>query len=124
MRSHSQGPVYVESADGSVSGFLDDILKPMQDFAQQAQGSQAGQAVQNLFSSQDFERAVSNVERDIQSAISEQSSKNSVNLFLLAVAGGAVGSMFLRGTTGLLIAGGLALFATSRMSSAPSTQKK
>ena len=113
MKRKPTGPVFVEQADGTVSGVLDDLLSQGQQVLQQTQVSEL---VDSLVRSSQFGKVLDEVESSARKAVVEETSKNAMNLFLLAMAGGAIGGALFRGTTGIVAAGLLAAFAASKLS--------
>jgi hypothetical protein len=125
MRHYPRGPVYVEHTDGSI-GFLDDVTKLIQDVtkgatdeASKAVQDQASAALEKLLRSSEFGVVLQKVEDSAREAVIEEASKNALNLFILAVSGGAIGGMIFKGKVGAVAAGLLTVFAASRMVGAP-----
>lgn len=125
MRHYPRGPVYVEHTDGSI-GFLDDVTKLIQDVTKGAtdeatkvvQGK-TSEAVESLLRSSEFGVVLQKVEDAAREAVVEEASKNALNLFILAVSGGAIGGMIFKGKVGAVAAGLLTVFAASRMIGEP-----
>ena len=119
MKNYPRGPVYIEHADGSVSGILEDVVEQstttIKDI-QQAVSKGSDQLLAQFMGSDQFQKVLSEVEASARDAVRKEASENAWNLFLLAVAGGAVGGMVLRGTTGAVLAGLLAFYAMSQIS--------
>ena len=119
MKNYPRGPVYIEHADGSVSGLLEDIFQQSPNSVKDVQNtvSQGSDFLLNqVLQSPQFKRVVSEIEKASREAIRKEASENAWNLFLLAVAGGAIGGAVLRGTTGAIAAGLLAVYAFSQIS--------
>ena len=119
MKNYPRGPVYIEHADGSVSGVLEDVIEQstttIKD-VQQAVSKSSDQLLAQFMGSEQFQKVLSEVEASARDAVRKEASENAWNLFLLAVAGGAVGGMVLRGKTGAVLGGLLAFYAMSQIS--------
>ena len=119
MKNYPRGPVYIEHADGSVSGVLEDVIEQgsttIKD-VQQAVFQGSDQLLSQFMGSDQFQKVLSEVDASARDAVRKEASENAWNLFLLAVAGGAVGGMVLRGKTGAVLAGLLAFYAMSQIS--------
>lgn len=125
MKHYPRGPVYVENSDGSI-GFLDDLTKVIQDVTQgvvKDVSDEAGKVVtgkasdlaEQVLRSSEFGVVLTKVEDAARQAVIEEASKNALNLFILAVSGGAIGGMIFKGKVGAVAAGLLTVFAASRM---------
>lgn len=129
MKHYPRGPVYVEHSDGSI-GFLDDAVKWVQDVTQgviKDVSDEAGKVVtgkasdlaEQILRSSEFGAVLTKVEDAARQAVIEEASKNALNLFILAVSGGAIGGMVFKGKGGAIAAGLLTVFAASRMMGSP-----
>ena len=137
MRYYPRGPVYVETPDGQISGLWEDLQRAAQQAGssvvssvQESVGTSTSELVQNLIRSSEFGAILQEVEAAAQKAVVEEASKNALNLFLLAVSGGAIGGIVFRGKLGGIAAGILAVYAASQIvgnaqaASAPAPIKK
>ena len=123
MKSSPNGPVYIENADGSVSGVLEDVFDQGVSVVKEVQKSFEGESKQlldRLLQSKEFQSILGEVDKTARDAVKEESSENALNLFFLAVAGGAIGGMLFRGATGAALAGLLAFYSFSKVSEKPS----
>lgn len=118
MKNYPRGPVYIENADGSVSGVLDDLLQQGTTVVKEVQKTTEGVSnpfMEQLIKSKEFQRILAEVETSARNAVRKEASENALDLFLLAVAGGALGGMVLRGTTGAVLGGLLAWYSMSKI---------
>lgn len=121
MRYYPRGSVLVETPDG-VSGFLEDLLSAgkqasagVVESVKTSVGTSTSDFVQNLIKSSEFSLVLKEVEAAAQKAVVEEASRNALNLFILAIAGGAIGGMVFKGKTGGIAAGVLAVYAASQI---------
>jgi hypothetical protein len=82
---------------------------------QESVGTSTSELVQSLIRSSEFGAILQEVEAAAQKAVVEEASKNALNLFLLAVSGGAIGGIVFRGKLGGIAAGILAVYAASQI---------
>lgn len=123
MKNYPNGPVYIESADGSVSGVLEDALEQGASIVKEVQKSfesESNQLLDKLMQSKELQSILGEVDKTARDAVKAETSENALNLFLLAVAGGAIGGMLFRGATGAALAGLLAFYSFSKVSEKPS----
>jgi hypothetical protein len=114
--------VYVETPDGQISGLWEDLQRAAQQAGssvvssvQESVGTSTSELVQSLIRSSEFGAILQEVEAAAQKAVVEEASKNALNLFLLAVSGGAIGGIVFRGKLGGIAAGILAVYAASQI---------
>jgi hypothetical protein len=94
---------------------LSKVIDAVWDGVQQQVQSSGGELISSFKDSPQFQEVLVEVEARAKVAVVEETKKNAMTLFLLAMAGGAIGGTVFRGGFGLLAAGGISLWAASRL---------
>lgn len=110
MKNYPAGPVFIEHAGNS---FPEASSTPIKDVTSSL-GS-TNPFMDQIVQSNEFQRILAEVELSARNAVRKEASENALNLFLLAVAGGALGGMVLKGTTGAVLGGLLAWYSMSKI---------
>lgn len=109
MKNQPRGPVFIESGDTEMSASV-----PVKDVTSASLGS-TNPLMDQIIKSNEFQRILAEVELSARNAVRKEASENALDLFLLAVAGGALGGMVLKGTTGAVLGGLLAWYSMSKI---------
>jgi len=94
---------------------FEDVVEAVWEDVQETAQGVVGGAAQQILSSTDFQVLLDEVEIRARAAVVEETKKNAFTLFMLALAGGAVGGAVFRGGLGLIAAGGLSFWAANRL---------
>ncbi len=94
-----------------ISEVIDAVWSDVQNQASSA----SGELIESFKSTPQFEELMVEVQARAKVAVVEETKKNAITLFLLAMAGGAIGGTIFRGGFGLLAAVGISLWAASRL---------
>lgn len=94
-----------------ISEVIDAVWSDVQNQASSA----SGELIESFKSTPQFEELMVEVQARAKVAVVEETKKNAITLFLLAMAGGAIGGTIFRGGFGLLAAGGISFWAASRL---------
>lgn len=111
MKNYPVGPVFIEHDDTSSAKVKN---APIKDVASPSLGS-TNPFMDQIVKSNEFQRILAEVELSARNAVRKEASENALDLFLLAVAGGALGGMVFKGTTGAVLGGLLAWYSMSKI---------
>lgn len=92
-----------------------DVIETVWDNVQHQAQTAGGELIESFRTSPQYQQMLVEVEARAKVAVIEETKKNAATLFLLAVAGGAIGGAVFRGGFGLLAAGGISFWAASRL---------
>lgn len=110
-----------------VGTIVDDLIRTGSGLVQSGSSvvqTQGSAVAQQLLHSTEFDQVLNAVQLKAQAAVVEETKKNAVALFALAIGGGAIGGMIFKGWAGAAMAAGLMVWAGSTIVQGAQAPKK
>lgn len=110
-----------------VGTIVDDLIRAGGGVVQSGAGvvqTQGSAVAQQLLRSTEFNQVLDAVQLKAQAAVVEETKKNAIALFALAIGGGAIGGMIFKGWVGAALASGLMVWAGSTIVQGAQAPKK